>query len=240
MTSNTLETDRATILIVDDWRLFLKMAEDIFRREPVNILKAKCGPEAVELVRQARPDLVFMDLYMSGGNGDDACREIKTDRELKTTPVVIVTSSDSAEDIERCRQAGCDDFIHKPFTRDELLATSRKFISFPEWSGKRAKATTLVKYGLDSKLAKEGLLTDISVGGIFLRTRELLPLETQIQLEFRLSHTSLPIQCRGRVAWVKPHTGLNPQDDGTGMGIELITLRPGDRLAIQSFIAQRG
>ena len=142
LTNNVLQTNPVTILIVDDWRLFLKMAEDIFRREHVNIIKAQCGPEAVELVRNEKPDLVFMDLYMAGGNGDEACKEIKSDPSLKTTPIIIVTSSDKPEDVERCRMAGCDDFIHKPYTREELLAKSRKFLSHPEWSGKRAQIET--------------------------------------------------------------------------------------------------
>jgi CheY-like chemotaxis protein len=77
-----------TILLVDDTPLFLKIAKDFFRREQVNILTASNGPEAVAFVKKDQPDLVFMDLHMLGGDGDEACNEIKTDIRLKSTPIL--------------------------------------------------------------------------------------------------------------------------------------------------------
>jgi CheY-like chemotaxis protein len=226
-----------TILIVDDWRLFLKMIEDIFRREQVNIIKAKCGPEAVDLIRKEKPDLVFMDLYMAGGNGDDACREIKRDPVLKSTPVIMVTSSDSQEDIERCQKAGCDAFIHKPFTREELLKASRKFIKFPEWSGKRARMETRVKYGMPHEALVEGNLTDISVGGMYLEAENLLPIGSELQLEFRLAQNKAFIRCMGRVAWTNGKSGQKIGDELPGMGIEFVDINKLDILTIQSLVA---
>jgi len=238
LTNNVLQTNPVTILIVDDWRLFLKMAEDIFRREHVNIIKAQCGPEAVELVRNEKPDLVFMDLYMAGGNGDEACKEIKSDPSLKTTPIIIVTSSDKPEDVERCRMAGCDDFIHKPYTREELLAKSRKFLSHPEWSGKRAQIETKLQYGTQPDSLREGVLTDISVGGIFLEAEDLMPIDSNLHLEFRLSQHFSLIQCKGRVAWIRRQISLNKDDEPPGMGIEFTDIKKEDVLAIQEFVAK--
>ena len=236
-TKEVLSMYSKTILIVDDWRLFLKMIEDVFRREQVNILKAKCGPEAVDLIRKKRPDLVFMDLYMTGGNGDDACREIKNDPGLKSTPVIMVTSSDNPEDIERCQTAGCDALIHKPFTREELLNASRKFIKFPEWSGKRARIETTVKYGLTPGEQGEGTLTDISVGGMYLEADNVLPIGSQFQLEFRLAQNLTFIRCLGRVAWKGGKSGQPKAAALPGMGIEFVDIKKLDLLKIQALVA---
>jgi CheY-like chemotaxis protein len=227
-----------TILIVDDWRLFLKMIEDIFRREQVNILTAKNGPEAVELIRKEKPDLVYMDLYMTGGNGDDACREVKNDPVLKSTPIVMVTSSNSPEDIERCQKAGCDAYIHKPFTRDEILTTSRKFIKYPDWSGKRTRIESTVCYGMTPGELFTGALTDISVGGIYVEAEEPLPIGTKLQLEFRLAQNAPLIRCKGRVAWIKSKFELQSEDALPGMGIEFIEIKKLDLLAIQTLVTK--
>jgi len=236
-TKKVLSMYSKTILIVDDWQLFQEMIEDIFRREQVTILKAKSGPDALEVIRKERPDLVFMDLFMTGGNGDDACREIKSDPDLQATPIIMVTSSDNPDDAARCRQTGCDALIRKPFTREELRDVSRKFIEFPEWSGKRARIKTRVKYGMTPEELGEGILTDISVGGIYLETENVLPIGSKFQLEFRPAQHSGFIRCTGRVAW--NGRKLRQQQEGAfpGMGIEFVDIKKLDLLTIQALVA---
>jgi CheY-like chemotaxis protein len=237
-TKNILHMYSKTILIVDDMRLFRKMAEDIFRREQVNVIKAQSGHEAVELIIKEKPDLVFMDLYMSGGNGDEACREIKSDHSLRSIPIIMVTSSDNPDDIERCRKAGCDDFIHKPFTRESLLNTSRKFINFPGWSGKRAKIKAPVRYGTNPEALLAGILTDISVGGLFLETEEVISVGSELHLEIMLRQNLAPIQCKGRVTWINRKS--NPREDhvSPGVGIEFIDIKKLDILAVQALVSK--
>ncbi|HKI52321.1 MAG TPA: response regulator [Geothermobacteraceae bacterium] len=236
-TKKVLSMYSKTILIVDDWQLFQEMIEDIFRREQVTILKAKSGPDALEVIRKERPDLVFMDLFMTGGNGDDACREIKSDPDLQATPIIMVTSSDNPDDAARCRQTGCDALIRKPFTREELRDVSRKFIEFPEWSGKRARITTRVRYGLPPEELGEGTLTDISVGGIYLVTENLLPIGSKFQLEFRPAQHLDFIRCTGRVAWNGRKSGRQQEGAFPGMGIEFVDIKKLDLLTIQALVA---
>lgn len=215
-TKNILFMFSKTILIVDDMCLFLKMAEDVFRREQVNIIKAQTGPEAVKITREEKPDLIFMDLYMSGGNGDEACKEIKNDHNLKSIPVIMVTSSDNPDDIKRCLDAGCDGFVHKPFKSEDLLNTSRKYIKFPGWSGKRVKINIPVMYGMDSSRLLAGEMTDISVGGIFLKTTDVMPTGSELHLEIKIRQDLAPIQCKGRVAWINRETNLRKESCLTG------------------------
>ena len=65
-----------TLLIVDDTPLFIRLAKDLFRREQVDILTAHSGPEAVEIAKHNKTDLILMDLYMTEGDGDDAAVRI--------------------------------------------------------------------------------------------------------------------------------------------------------------------
>ena len=235
-TKETLFMYSKTILFVDDVRLFLNLAVDFFRREQVNILTARNGVEALDIVRKEKPDLVFLDLYMPGGDGDLACRQIKDDYRLRSIPVVMVTSSDTPRDIERCRQAGCDDIIHKPLTRDDFLQTSKKFIRFPSWSGKRTQIQVPARFGREADRLTRGMLSDISVGGVFLEADELLPIDTVLHLEFPLRSESSPIQCKGRVAWLNNASHLRKDYAAAGMGIEFVDIRKIDLLAIQSCV----
>lgn len=237
-TKETLFMYSKTILFVDDVRLFLNLAVDFFRREQVNLLTASSGVEALEIVRKEKPDLVFLDLYMPGGDGDAACRQIKDDYRLKAIPVVMVTSSDTPRDMERCRQAGCDAVIHKPLTREDFLATSRKFINFPSWSGKRTKIRVPARCGTEADQLAPAVLSDISVGGVFLETDNLVPTETILHLEFPLRHQSSPIRCKGRVAWLNKPPNLRKDYAAAGMGIEFVDIRKIDLLAIQSCLKE--
>jgi CheY-like chemotaxis protein len=223
-----------TILLVDDTPLFLKIAKDFFRREQVNILTATNGPEAVAFVKKDRPDLVFMDLYMFGGDGDEACKEIKADVRLKSTPVIMVTSSDNPRDIERCLNVGCNEIIHKPLTREQFLDASRKYIRFPGWSGKRTKIKTPAKFGIDPGKMMAGFLSDISVGGFFLETDELSPVNTFLFLEFQLYQDAAFKKCKGRVAWVNWKGNFKKDYATAGMGIEFIDIKTLDILSIQA------
>lgn len=237
-TKETLFMYSKKILIVDDTPLFIKLAEDFFRREQVEILTAGNGQKAVEVIRKQQPDLVFMDLYMPIMDGDLACREIKQDYRFRSTPIIMVTSSNRPEDEERCRNAGCNDVIYKPLVREDFLKVSRRYITFPEWSGKRAKINGEAQFRTESGQPKTGTLYDISVGGLFLETEEVLPIDTILLLSFRLHPETALIQCQGRVAWVNKKFNLKKDYASTGLGIEFVDIKKMDLLNIQAWMRQ--
>jgi len=232
-TKKILSMYSKTILLVDDSPLFIRLAKDCLRREQVYLLTATNGPDAVAAVMNEKPDLVFMDLYMPGGDGDEACKKIKSDDRLKATPIVIMTSSDNPIHMARCLTAGCDEIIHKPLTRELLLETCKKYLKFPGWSGKRTKIETPAILSFKENQTIAGNLSDISVGGVFIETDEFLPVNSELQLEFQLDQDSILIRCKGRVAWAN-RDGNNYAT--MGMGIEFIDIKKLDIMSIQAWI----
>jgi CheY-like chemotaxis protein len=228
-----------TILLVDDTPLFIKIAKDFFRREQINILTANSGPEAVTIAKNEKPDLIFMDLYMIGGDGDIACKEIKNNINLKLLPIIMVTSSNNPKDSERCLNAGCNEIIHKPLKREEFLGMSRKYLKFPVWSGKRSKIKAPARFGTDHDKMFQGFLSDISVGGVFLETDRLLPVDTELYLEFQLDQDAQFKKCKGRVAWFNQKGSLKKDYPSTGMGIQFTEIQKLDILSIQSWIRNK-
>lgn len=224
-----------TILIADDTPLFVKLAKDLFRREQVDILVAENGPEAVEMVKNNKIDLILMDLHMTGGNGDEACKQIKGDPELRQTPIVMMTSTNYQKDIERCKMAGCNEVIHKPLTRENVLRICKRYLNLPGWSGKRTPINTPARFGDSPEQMSSGNLVDISVGGVFLGTDEYYELGSELLLEFRLSEEKPLIECKGRVVWVNRKDNFK-NHTSSGMGIEFTEIQKLDILSIQAWI----
>jgi CheY-like chemotaxis protein len=113
--------ERKKILLVDDTDTILLFLKTLLAGHDFEFLTAKNGAEAVEKARRERPDLVLLDIFMPVMDGIEACRVMKGDPELKNIPVVIVTARSEAENVERCLDAGCDDYVFKPVRKLELL-----------------------------------------------------------------------------------------------------------------------
>jgi len=121
-----------TILIVDDEPRYLRLMEANLVTEGYHVLKATNGQEAVEIVAEKHPDLVFLDIMMPVLDGFGACERI---REFSNVPIIIVTARGSEADRVRGLDLGADDYIVKPFSATELLARARAVLRRAQASG---------------------------------------------------------------------------------------------------------
>lgn len=109
------------MLLVDDTDTILLFLKTLLAGQGFDFLTAKNGEEAVAKARQERPDLILLDVFMPVMDGIEACRVLKGDPTLKDIPVVVVTARSEAENVEKCFDAGCDDYVFKPIRKLELL-----------------------------------------------------------------------------------------------------------------------
>ncbi len=224
------------ILLVDDVELFLEMEKDFFRRDRFQLLVARNGEEAVEVARQEKPDLIFMDLHMPKENGDEACRRIKADPDLRFTPVVIVTNSTDQNDLEQCRQAGCDDILIKPLLRNTFLATAFRHLKVHDSDSVRVRTRLNVRYGTDQASLVNGFSIDLSAGGIFIEHDEPPAPGVEMNLEFAIPSPLTTIRCRGRIAWCNHPDWLRKGDLPFGMALQFLDLSPVARQALRDYI----
>ena len=118
-----------TVLIVDDEqhiRLLIEQTLEELEDEGVDLLSAADGDEAVSVVTNQHPDLVFLDVMMPRRSGFEVCRVIKQDLGLIGTYVVLLTAKGQAYDREQGLAAGADRYLTKPFDPDELLDIARE------------------------------------------------------------------------------------------------------------------
>lgn len=109
------------ILVVDDSQTIRRTAETLLSREGHTVVTANDGYEALAAVSDHAPDLIFIDIMMPRLDGYQACALIKSHPRHAAIPVVMLSSKDGLFDRARGRIVGSDDYLGKPFTRDELV-----------------------------------------------------------------------------------------------------------------------
>ena len=109
------------ILVVDDSATIRRVADTMLASEGFEVFTAENGFEALSKVTRHKPDIIFVDIMMPRLDGYQTCAIIKNNAEFRNTPVVILTSKDGLFDMARGRIVGSDQYLTKPFTREELL-----------------------------------------------------------------------------------------------------------------------
>ncbi len=115
------------VLVVDDLEQNIRLLEAVLGSNGYDVRSASSGPEALERVREDVPDIVLLDIQMPGMNGYEVCRRLRENAATQFLPVVMVTSSDQEVRVNAI-EAGADDFIIKPFNKQELLARVRSLV----------------------------------------------------------------------------------------------------------------
>jgi len=114
------------VMVIDDSRTIRKSAETMLGREGCEVLTADDGFEALSLIHEHHPDLIFVDIMMPRLDGYQTCAIIKNNDDFRSTPVIMLTSKDGLFDKARGRIVGSDHYLTKPFTKDELLQAVRE------------------------------------------------------------------------------------------------------------------
>jgi two-component system cell cycle response regulator DivK len=116
------------ILIIEDQEDNRTIMRDLLTGAGFELIEAADGEEGVKLAQSERPDLILMDIQLPIIDGYEATRRIKAIVELKSIPIIAVTSYALSGDEAKTREAGCDGYVAKPFSPRELLAKVREFL----------------------------------------------------------------------------------------------------------------
>ncbi len=109
------------ILVVDDSKTIRRTAETLLAKEGCQVFTAIDGFDALSKIADHQPDLIFVDIMMPRLDGYETCSLIKHNKMFKETPVIMLSSKDGLFDRARGRIVGSEQYLTKPFTKDELL-----------------------------------------------------------------------------------------------------------------------
>lgn len=115
------------VMVIDDSKTIRRTAETLLKKEGCEVVTANDGFEALAKIAEFRPDIVFVDIMMPRLDGYQTCALIKQNGTFRKTPVIMLSSKDSIFDKARGRIVGSEEYLTKPFTRDDLLGAIKKF-----------------------------------------------------------------------------------------------------------------
>ncbi|MCK9488525.1 MAG: response regulator [Xanthomonadales bacterium] len=114
------------VMVIDDSRTIRRSAETLLKKEGCDVVTANDGFEALAKITDYQPNIIFVDIMMPRLDGYQTCALIKSNQLYRSTPVIMLSSKDGLFDKARGRIVGSDEYLTKPFTRDELLGAIRR------------------------------------------------------------------------------------------------------------------
>ena len=140
MESSTVDTEEASgipqehsfsglkVMVIDDSKTIRRTAEMLLKKEGCDVVTATDGFEALAKIADEKPSIIFVDIMMPRLDGYQTCALIKNNQLFKNTPVIMLSSKDGLFDRARGRIVGSDQYLTKPFTKDELLGAIREHV----------------------------------------------------------------------------------------------------------------
>ena len=117
-----------TVLIVEDNELNMKLFNDLLYAQGYRTLQTQDGMNALEIARREQPDLILMDIQLPEVSGLEVTKWLKEEDDLRHIPVIAVTAFAMKGDEEKIRDGGCEDYIAKPISVVDFLATVKRFL----------------------------------------------------------------------------------------------------------------
>ena len=116
------------VMVIDDSKTIRRTAESLLKKAGCEVSTATDGFEALAMIADHHPDVIFVDIMMPRLDGYQTCALIKHNDVFKNIPVIMLSSKDGLFDRARGRIVGSEQYLTKPFTKDELLGAIRRYV----------------------------------------------------------------------------------------------------------------
>ncbi len=115
------------VMVIDDSKTIRRTAETLLQKAGCEVVTATDGFDALAKIADEKPDVIFVDIMMPRLDGYQTCALIKNNSTFKNTPVIMLSSKDGLFDKAKGRIVGSDEYLTKPFSKDELLGAIKKY-----------------------------------------------------------------------------------------------------------------
>ena len=144
----------ATVLVVDDDPVILKLLEVNFEMEGFLVVRGSDGAEGLERAREVLPDIVILDVMMPRMTGYEVAKALREDERTAHIPIIFVTARAQSSDVERGIELGVDDYVTKPFDPLDLIARVNTLLAR---SQSQSEETSPAEDTVDERPAEPGL-----------------------------------------------------------------------------------
>ena len=121
--------DGLKVMVIDDSKTIRRTAETLLKKMGCEVITATDGFEALAKIADQRPNIIFVDIMMPRLDGYQTTALIKNNKMFKKTPVIMLSSKDGLFDRARGRIVGSEQYLTKPFTKEELLGAIKKHVT---------------------------------------------------------------------------------------------------------------
>ena len=116
------------VMVIDDSKTIRRTTETLLAKEGCTVITAIDGFDALAKIADSKPDIIFVDIMMPRLDGYKTCALIKMNSEHKSTPVIMLSSKDGLFDKAKGRVVGAEEYLTKPFTKEELIEAIEKHV----------------------------------------------------------------------------------------------------------------
>ncbi len=127
--STASNLDGLKVMVIDDSKTIRRTAETLLKKEGCEVVTANDGFEALAMIADHNPQIIFVDIMMPRLDGYQTCALIKHNQKYKKTPVIMLSSKDGLFDRARGRIVGSEQYLTKPFTKEELVEAIKQQLS---------------------------------------------------------------------------------------------------------------
>ena len=120
--------DGLKVMVIDDSKTIRRTAETLLQKAGCTVITATDGFDALAKIADSNPDIIFVDIMMPRLDGYQTCALIKNNQLFRSTPVIMLSSKDGLFDKAKGRIVGSEQYLTKPFTREELLSAIRRYV----------------------------------------------------------------------------------------------------------------
>lgn len=228
-------TENRTILFVDDVQMFRDLGA-LFLARVGRVITAKSGGEALEIASRERPDVMLVDLSMPGMDGDEVCRELRTDRKLRDTPLIMLVGDDSPSEWGRAVRSGANDVLSKPLSRVSLNSSVSRFLRDGPLKGlQRVEMNLAVELKL-GQVKRWGKVRNLSRGGVFIETDCTVFRNTEVELSFILPESDRTLTSTAHVIWQRLGGTCAPRN---GIGMRFVDISGESIRSLEDFVFDR-
>jgi len=120
--------DGLKVMVIDDSKTIRRTAETLLQKAGCTVITATDGFDALAKIADSNPDIIFVDIMMPRLDGYQTCALIKNNSAFKSTPVIMLSSKDGLFDKAKGRIVGSDEYLTKPFSKEELFTAIRQYV----------------------------------------------------------------------------------------------------------------
>ena len=125
MSENESEFSGLKVMVIDDSNTIRRTAETLLKKAGCEVLTADNGFEALPIISANHPDILFIDIMMPRLDGYQTCALVKNNPTFSNIPIIMLSSKDGLFDRAKGRVVGAEQYLTKPFTREDLLGAIR-------------------------------------------------------------------------------------------------------------------